>query len=242
MPYFGRVTLAGVLADPAGRVSRSRAPTWSRRSTGCEPLEEPPPAAGPTGRTALGSRSYRPGDRLVGRTAGRGPGARPRPRRPAPRHQAVERAGHRRRHADAPGLQPRARAVLDDDEAGAAATLGGTLDYMAPEHLERWPRDVGPGRPAGRHLRPGRLAVRGARGQEAVPAARQGAVGGRLAAAGRRRSRAADWRALPAGRPDDSRLPRGRHPPLPRARARTIATRPRPSWPPTSGRWPTTCP
>ncbi len=50
----------------------------------------------------------RAGDRLVGGAAGRGAPARPRARRPASRHQAVQRAGHGGRHADAPGLQPRA--------------------------------------------------------------------------------------------------------------------------------------
>ena len=109
MPYFGRMTLARVLADPRGPDGAVRGPCWSRRSIGSSRASELPPGA--LGRPARHSRSdLRPGDRLVGRPAGRGARPRPRPGRPPPRHQAVERAGDRRRHADAARLQPGARA------------------------------------------------------------------------------------------------------------------------------------
>ena len=109
MPYFGRITLA----PGAGRRRRAGGPLGGRpRSTALDRLD---PAEGAGRRVRRpggpGPAVVRAGDRLVGRPAGRGARACPRPRRPAPRHQAVERAGHRRRHADAPRLQPGARAA-----------------------------------------------------------------------------------------------------------------------------------
>ena len=52
--------------------------------------------------------------------------------------------------------------LADDGTAADSATLGGTIDYMAPEHLKALgePSSNRRRRP-GRHLRPGRRALRG---------------------------------------------------------------------------------
>jgi serine/threonine protein kinase/Tfp pilus assembly protein PilF len=132
MPYFGRVTLARLLADPAVKVARS----------GAELLEaldrlgtESPPSARAAGRAALGRRSYAQAIAWWG----------------ARMAEALEHAHERGvLHRD---IKPSnvlvtgdgmpmlldfnlAREAVADDPEEATGTLGGTLDYMAPEHLE----------------------------------------------------------------------------------------------------------
>ncbi len=110
MPYFGRVTLARVLADAevqsatsGAAVARRSRPARARRRPVVSALDSP---RGPREENVL------PGDRLVGRAAGRGTSARPRPRRSPPRYQAVKRPGDSRRHAHAARFQPGARALF----------------------------------------------------------------------------------------------------------------------------------
>ena len=81
---------------------------------------------------------------------------------------------------------------VDDADAGPRP-LGGTLDYMAPEHLEALADGLADaGRRPVRHLRPGRPPVRGADGRAAVRRRRAAAASvGRGPAAARPRSGAA---------------------------------------------------
>ena len=83
-----------------GRAIRGRA----RRRARPAPARRRQATIGGTERP--GSADLPQGDRLVGGAAGRGLAARPRARRAAPRHQAVQRPRHRGRPAHAPGLQP----------------------------------------------------------------------------------------------------------------------------------------
>lgn len=133
MPYFGRVTLAGLLADPKVKVAR----------TGAEIVEalerlEPPGgirAGHSAGKTALSSRSYAQAIAWWG----------------ARMAEALEHAHDRGvLHRDVKpsnvlvtgdgmpmllDFNLARESVLDDPEE-VPSTLGGTLDYMAPEHLE----------------------------------------------------------------------------------------------------------
>ena len=109
MPYFGRITLVSRAGRPRGPSRELGQPSWPRRSIGSSPAGELP--AGQLGRPAGAfAPVLRPGDRLVVRPARRGPRPCPRPGRAPPRYQAVECAGHLRRHADAARLQPGTRA------------------------------------------------------------------------------------------------------------------------------------
>ena len=133
MPYFGRTTLAQVLADPLVQEQRS-GDALIEALDRLEPGEGVP--AGPSAsRAALTRGTYRPGDRLVG-------------------GRLAEALGHAHDrgvlHRD---IKPSNVLVTSDGmpmlldfnlarepvaEGGTtadAATLGGTVDYMAPEHL-----------------------------------------------------------------------------------------------------------
>ena len=57
MPYFGRITLARVLADPEVQAAATRATCWSRRSIGSSRRRAAGGAAS-AGRAALAQRSY----------------------------------------------------------------------------------------------------------------------------------------------------------------------------------------
>jgi len=134
MPYFGRVTLARVLADPKVKVARSGADLVAA----IDRLGESEPAAASarsTGRTALSKRSY---------------------------HQAIAWWGARMAealdHAHDRGVLHRdvkpsnvlvtsdgmpmlldfnlARASVIDGGEAERTLPGGTLDYMAPEHID----------------------------------------------------------------------------------------------------------
>jgi serine/threonine protein kinase/Tfp pilus assembly protein PilF len=135
MPYFGRLTLARILADPRMRTARTGADLVAVLDR-LGPKEGPPPSRA-AGRAALLRRSF---------------------------HQAIAWWGARMAealdHAHDRGVLHRdikpsnvlvtgdgmpmlldfnlAReplCTLDDSQAAPAA-LGGTLDYMAPEHIE----------------------------------------------------------------------------------------------------------
>ena len=134
MPYFGRLTLARILADPEVQAASS--------GEVAGPCARPARAGGVAVVAALdrprGSARaiLSAGDRVVGGQAGRGAGPRPRPRRTAPRRQAVQCSGHSRRHADAARLQPAREPVFEDETPGGEPILGGTIDYMPPRALE----------------------------------------------------------------------------------------------------------
>ena len=239
MPYFGRLTLARILADPQVRTARTGAELVEVLDR-LGPQEGPPPGRA-AGRAALARRSFAQAIAWWG----------------ARMAEALDHAHDRGvLHRD---IKPSnvlvtgdgmpmlldfnlAREPLDalDDAQAAPAALGGTLDYMAPEHLEaladgcvragRWPR---------RHLRPGRPPVRGADGRPAVLRAAERGVGGRPPEP---RCRGAPPRGPPAPRRPIPRSPRRSRPWSVAAwlPSRSTATPARASWRPTSRRWPMT--
>ena len=135
MPYFGRLTLARVLADPKVRAARAGADLVEALDR-LGPSEGPPPGRS-AGRAALARRTYAQAIAWWG----------------ARMAEALEHAHDRGvLHRD---IKPSnvlvtrdgmpmlldfnlARELLGDadDPESAPAALGGTLDYMAPEHLE----------------------------------------------------------------------------------------------------------
>ncbi len=133
MPYFGRITLARVLADPQVQAAYSGAALVQALDR-LDPADRPA-AARPAGRAMLAARPYTRaiawwGARLA---------------------EALEHAHDREvLHRD---IKPSnvlitsdgmpmlldfnlAREPLLGKDATASATLGGTIDYMAPEHLQ----------------------------------------------------------------------------------------------------------
>ena len=205
MPYFGRITLARVLADPEVQ-DRDSGAVLVEALDRLEPAGELP-AGSSAGRRGSRAPVLLAGDRLVGRPAGRGPRPRPRPRRAPPRHQAVERAGHLRRHAHAPRLQPGARArARRRNGRRCRPPWAGRSTTWRPSTSRPWPRDLPSGRRPRRHLRPGRRALRGRHRQAAlrVAAPRRSSVVEALL-------RAADDRLRPLPRLRD------RHPEIPPA-------------------------
>ena len=135
MPYFGRVTLARILADPEVQAPR-RARCWSHALDRLEPPEAAPSAA--VEPAARRSRS--------GRIRGRSPGGEPR------LAEALDHAHDRGvLHRDVKPSNVLVTAdgmpmlldfnlarepVLEDETPAGEPTLGGTIDYMAPEHLK----------------------------------------------------------------------------------------------------------
>ena len=101
MPYFGRVTLADLLAAPQTISAQTGADLLAALDELGTPEQARPRA---DGREALAAH-FRPGDRLVGSTPRRGAAIRPRLRSVAPRHQALQHTRHRRRDADVARLQ-----------------------------------------------------------------------------------------------------------------------------------------
>jgi len=134
MPYFGRITLGRLLADPEVQAAQTGAVLLAALDR-LEPAEELL-AGSPAGREALASRSYAQavawwGARLA---------------------EALEHAHDRGvLHRDikpsnvlvtADGMPMlldfnlAREPVLEDGTPAAGATLGGTIDYMPPEHLK----------------------------------------------------------------------------------------------------------
>ncbi|AMV37196.1 serine/threonine-protein kinase [Planctomyces sp. SH-PL62] len=137
MPYFGRVTLARVLAE-VERASGGEPPTGPALVAALDRLEPPDGApSGPsTGRQALASRSFPRalawwGSRLaeaLGHAHDRGV-----------LHRDVKPSNVLVAADGTPMLLDFNLAhevVLPGDADKAGASLGGTVDYMAPEHLE----------------------------------------------------------------------------------------------------------
>ena len=133
MPYFGRVTLAQILADPKVQVARHGADLVDALDR-LEPAESPEIAHG-AGRAALAWRTYAQAIAWWG----------------ARMAEALDHAHERGvLHRD---IKPSnvlvtgdgmpmlldfnlAKESLIDEAERGSDTLGGTLDYMAPEHLE----------------------------------------------------------------------------------------------------------
>ena len=151
MPYFGGASLSAVLKQRSGDDRRPaprarefvaaleavQSPTPRLHRTGARRPEHRPAAR--RGRPTPDARwprsrqlELRPGGGLDRGPAGRGAPARPPAGHPPPRHQAVEHPDQRRGPAAAARLQPRAR---PGRTTRRQATLGGTIAYMAPEHL-----------------------------------------------------------------------------------------------------------
>ena len=217
MPYFGRVTLARVLADPRRSGRRARGPSWSRCSTGSGRRGGPPPA-GPLGRArALGERPYAAGDRLVGRPAW--------PRRSSTRTTAAScTATSSRRTCWSPATACRCSSTSTwrrsrCDRRPRRRARGARRD--ARLHGPGAPRGAGrgrrrPGRRPLRHLRPGRASLyealaRGA-GRSRTPRGAASAAEVLRRAADERRAGAP---AAPRDPPRGPRRARGRGPPLP---------------------------
>ena len=111
-----------------------------RRPAGPPPAARRRPGGACREPVGAGAADLRPGDRLVGRPDGRGAPARPRPRGLAPRRQAVERPGDRRRPADAAGLQPRAGAPGSTTPRPRPPRSAGRSPTWRPSSSRRSPR------------------------------------------------------------------------------------------------------
>jgi len=175
MPYFGRLTLARVMADPQVRTAR----TGGRAGRGARPARAPEGAAAwgaPRARRAVAAE-LRAGDRVWGARMDEARRPRARPGRAPPRQSRPSNVlvtGDGMPMLSTSTWRATPLVALRRRQRAAPATLGGTIDYMAPEHLEALAdgldeRVDGPLR----RLQPGRPAVRGLDGEPAVHHAAQ---------------------------------------------------------------------
>ena len=135
MPYFGRVTLAQILADPKVRVARSGAELVAALDRLGPEAEQGPPARRSAGRDALARRPY---PRAIAWWGARMAEALEHAHERGVLHRDVKPSNVLVTGDGMPMLLDfnLARESVLDGREGAPATLGGTLDYMAPEHLE----------------------------------------------------------------------------------------------------------
>ncbi len=134
MPYLGRVTLSQILLDPAIRSARSGADL-----SGCWTASQPPEGRrgtiAPRAAQALGRRTYA---RAIAWWGARMAEALEHAHDRGVLHRDVKPSNVLVTGDGLPMLldfNSRARSRIDDPEA-ATARVGGTLAYMAPEHLQ----------------------------------------------------------------------------------------------------------
>jgi serine/threonine protein kinase/lipoprotein NlpI len=132
MPYFGRLTLARVLADPDVRIARTGA-ALVKALDRLEPSELPP-AGRSAGRTALASRSY---SQAIAWWGARLAEALDHAHERGVLHRDVKPSNVLVTADGMPMLLDfnLAREPRVEEGTDADATLGGTIDYMAPEQL-----------------------------------------------------------------------------------------------------------
>ena len=133
MPYFGRVTLARLLADPKVKVARGGADlidAIDRLGT-----NEPPPAGRSAGRAALARRSYA---QAIAWWGARMAEALDHAHDCGVLHRDIKPSNVLVTRDGLPMLLDfnLARELVLEGEEADAALPGGTLDYMAPEHIE----------------------------------------------------------------------------------------------------------
>ena len=133
MPYFGRITLARILADSKVQVADSGA-ALAEALDRLEPAEAPPPGKS-TGRAAIERRSY---VQAIAWWGARLAEALDHAHDRGVLHRDIKPSNVLVTSDGMPMLLDFNLArepVLEGGTAAAAATLGGTIDYMAPEHL-----------------------------------------------------------------------------------------------------------
>jgi len=141
MPYFGRITLARILADPQVQVPDAGAALAGALDR-LEPTEAPPNGrVSPkgrvgAGRAALERRSY---VRAIAWWGARLAEALDHAHDRGVLHRDIKPSNVLVTSDGMPMLLDfnlACEPVLEDGTAAASATLGGTIDYMAPEHLK----------------------------------------------------------------------------------------------------------
>ncbi len=133
MPYFGRVTLAHILADPAVKTARS----GSELVAALDRLDRDGPSVSsrPAGRQALGARPYA---RAIAWWGARLAEALQHAHDRGVLHRDIKPSNVLVTGDGMPMLLDfnLAHEPLGDDPEAAPTTLGGTVAYMSPEHLD----------------------------------------------------------------------------------------------------------